>query len=412
MRRDSGRYSVTHAPCVPRARGETLDQRRKKRSPVWVAVPSTIERSAALSSKPWSGGRVSCMAAGPAVRAAAASIRSAGDPEAMGAPWPVLRYPISATAAERPLPHRKLPKLDVAGSTRSPAPLSPACSAPCSSPCSRPSRHRRCLWVVAYFDHYHRWRCHQSLAMDCPEPRPVQPPEQGDVVEVARRLYRTRASRRLLGALPRNTHVAPDHTRSRPTAEPRPDGAKRTRRAERRCVPHRFAATSRHDLHDRRVPPSERVRAWVFGMDNPERTIRPAERGSLRLASQDDQLLSQGQVLQRQRASGFEARPRRREHGQHERSHGSRSLRPAPETSRILGQHGVLRTHRRSDHCLAPPRRFRFSRRTPAGRRPRIPIGSILAGMIAATSSRRTHPRCASIDFSFRTISLRTPIEL
>jgi putative transposase len=36
-----------------------------------------------------------------------------------------------------------------------------------------------------YFQHYHRWRCHRSLAMDCPEPRPVQGPERGGVVEVA-----------------------------------------------------------------------------------------------------------------------------------------------------------------------------------------------------------------------------------
>ena len=40
-------------------------------------------------------------------------------------------------------------------------------------------------WGSPRIDHYHRWRCHQSLTMDCPEPRPVQPPEQGDVVEVA-----------------------------------------------------------------------------------------------------------------------------------------------------------------------------------------------------------------------------------
>jgi putative transposase len=41
-------------------------------------------------------------------------------------------------------------------------------------------------------DHYHRWRCHRSLAMDCPEPRPVQGPETGTVIEVeeARGLYR------------------------------------------------------------------------------------------------------------------------------------------------------------------------------------------------------------------------------
>jgi hypothetical protein len=32
-----------------------------------------------------------------------------------------------------------------------------------------------------YFAHYHSWRCHQSLEMDCPEPRSVQPPEAGEV---------------------------------------------------------------------------------------------------------------------------------------------------------------------------------------------------------------------------------------
>jgi len=36
-----------------------------------------------------------------------------------------------------------------------------------------------------YFDHYHRWRCHRGLEMDCPEPRPIQSRQQGDVVEVA-----------------------------------------------------------------------------------------------------------------------------------------------------------------------------------------------------------------------------------
>jgi len=54
--------------------------------------------------------------------------------------------------------------------------------------------HERLLRRVlsAYFDQYHRWRCHQGLEMDCPEPRPVQQPEEGDVVEVeeAGGLYR------------------------------------------------------------------------------------------------------------------------------------------------------------------------------------------------------------------------------
>ncbi len=45
-------------------------------------------------------------------------------------------------------------------------------------------RHLRRL-LDDYFEHYHRWRCHRSLAMDCPEPRPVQGPEHGQVVEVA-----------------------------------------------------------------------------------------------------------------------------------------------------------------------------------------------------------------------------------
>ena len=46
--------------------------------------------------------------------------------------------------------------------------------------------------VVSYLTHYHQWRCHQSLEMDCPEPRPVQPPEVGEAVEVheAGGLYR------------------------------------------------------------------------------------------------------------------------------------------------------------------------------------------------------------------------------
>jgi transposase InsO family protein len=52
-------------------------------------------------------------------------------------------------------------------------------------------RHLRRI-LKDYFAHYHRWRCHQSLEMDCPEPRPVQPPEVGEIVEVveAGGLYR------------------------------------------------------------------------------------------------------------------------------------------------------------------------------------------------------------------------------
>ena len=52
-------------------------------------------------------------------------------------------------------------------------------------------RHLRRI-LTAYFDHYHRWRCHQALDMDCPKPRPIQSPEQGSVVAVteAGGLYR------------------------------------------------------------------------------------------------------------------------------------------------------------------------------------------------------------------------------
>jgi putative transposase len=44
-------------------------------------------------------------------------------------------------------------------------------------------RHLRWL-LTAYFQYDHRWRTHLSLAMDCPEPRPVQPPEHGRVIAV------------------------------------------------------------------------------------------------------------------------------------------------------------------------------------------------------------------------------------
>jgi putative transposase len=51
-------------------------------------------------------------------------------------------------------------------------------------------RHLRRV-LADYFEHYHRWRCHRSLDMDCPVPRPVKGPEHGRVVRVteARGLY-------------------------------------------------------------------------------------------------------------------------------------------------------------------------------------------------------------------------------
>jgi transposase InsO family protein len=41
-------------------------------------------------------------------------------------------------------------------------------------------RHLRRV-LQSYFDYYHRWRTHQSLEMDAPESRAVQPPELGAV---------------------------------------------------------------------------------------------------------------------------------------------------------------------------------------------------------------------------------------
>jgi putative transposase len=42
-------------------------------------------------------------------------------------------------------------------------------------------RHLRRV-LSAYFEYYHRSRTHFSLAKDCPEPRPIQPPSAGNVV--------------------------------------------------------------------------------------------------------------------------------------------------------------------------------------------------------------------------------------
>ena len=38
--------------------------------------------------------------------------------------------------------------------------------------------------LACYVAYYHRFRTHLALAMDCPEPRPIQPPERGKVIAV------------------------------------------------------------------------------------------------------------------------------------------------------------------------------------------------------------------------------------
>src|SRR6266481_6368839 len=42
-------------------------------------------------------------------------------------------------------------------------------------------RHLRRL-LASYLGYYHRSRTHLSLGKDCPEPRPVQPPNQGEII--------------------------------------------------------------------------------------------------------------------------------------------------------------------------------------------------------------------------------------
>jgi putative transposase len=37
--------------------------------------------------------------------------------------------------------------------------------------------------LASYFDYYHRWCTPQSLMMDSPDSRPVQPPSRGRVVQ-------------------------------------------------------------------------------------------------------------------------------------------------------------------------------------------------------------------------------------
>jgi putative transposase len=44
---------------------------------------------------------------------------------------------------------------------------------------------RHLQWILAsYFAYYRRWRTHLSLAIDCPEPRPVSLPVRGTVIAV------------------------------------------------------------------------------------------------------------------------------------------------------------------------------------------------------------------------------------
>jgi len=43
--------------------------------------------------------------------------------------------------------------------------------------------HRRQI-LRSYFDYYQHSRTHLSLAKDAPEPRPIQPPQAGDVIEL------------------------------------------------------------------------------------------------------------------------------------------------------------------------------------------------------------------------------------
>jgi transposase InsO family protein len=46
-------------------------------------------------------------------------------------------------------------------------------------------RHLRRI-LTAYFAYYHKSRTHLSLAKDAPEPRAVQPPTMGEIVEATR----------------------------------------------------------------------------------------------------------------------------------------------------------------------------------------------------------------------------------
>lgn len=44
------------------------------------------------------------------------------------------------------------------------------------------SEAQRWRLLTSYVHYYHRWRTDLALAMDCPDARPLQPPEHGAVV--------------------------------------------------------------------------------------------------------------------------------------------------------------------------------------------------------------------------------------
>ncbi|MGA7873304.1 MAG: integrase core domain-containing protein [Candidatus Binatus sp.] len=44
-------------------------------------------------------------------------------------------------------------------------------------------RHLRRV-LISYANYYHHWRAHLSLDKDCPDARPVQPPNRGKVIAI------------------------------------------------------------------------------------------------------------------------------------------------------------------------------------------------------------------------------------
>jgi hypothetical protein len=41
-----------------------------------------------------------------------------------------------------------------------------------------------CRIPTDYLSYYHRHRTHRSLEQDCPQPRAVEPPDQGKIIEL------------------------------------------------------------------------------------------------------------------------------------------------------------------------------------------------------------------------------------